>query len=138
MPVWLRRYTYKEIESHFIKQKEKIDENEGNAEHSFFENFWSSSSHYIDNLKDRFKANPHKPPGMFSVMSGAIDIMQERITKARMAGDPPDILIQPKLGHIGIMEFDRGKEGIEIGYETTKRMEGLIMDEIQLYAERRG
>ena len=36
------------------------------------------------------------------------------------------------------MEFDRGKEGIEIGYETTKRMEGLIMDEIQLYAERRG
>lgn len=27
MPVWLRRYTYKEIESHFIKQKEKIDEN---------------------------------------------------------------------------------------------------------------
>ncbi len=119
-------------------QKEQMEQKRSDGEHGFFENFLSSSTHYIDNLKDRFKANPNKPPGMFSVMSGAIDIMQERITKARMAGDPPDILIQPKLGHIGIMEFDRGNEGIEIGYETTKRMESLIMEEIQLFAERRG
>ncbi|AVJ55753.1 patatin [Idiomarina sp. OT37-5b] len=119
-------------------QKKQLEHKARHDESGFFENFWSSSQHYFDNIKDRFKANPHKPPGMFSVMSSAIDIMQERITKARMAGDPPDILVQPKLGHIGIMEFDRGNEGIDIGYETTLRMRDLIMDEIELFRERRG
>ncbi|MGM0482033.1 MAG: patatin-like phospholipase RssA [Pseudomonadota bacterium] len=107
-------------------------------ETGFFDNFRSNSQHYFDSVKDRFKTNPHKPPGMFSVMSSAIDIMQERITKARMAGDPPDILIQPKLGQIGIMEFERGNEGIDIGYETTQRMRDLILDEIELYRQRSG
>ena len=119
-------------------QKQQLANKHKHDESGFFENFWSSSQHYFDNIKDRFKANPHKPPGMFSVMSSSIDIMQERITKARMAGDPPDILVQPKLGHIGIMEFDRGNEGIDIGYETTHRMRDLIMEEIDLYRERRG
>ncbi len=39
------------------------------------------------------KRNSHSAPGMISVMNGAISIMQERITRARMAGDPPDIAL---------------------------------------------
>lgn len=119
-------------------QNQPVREAHKNDDSGFLESFWNSGHHYFDHLKDRFKGNPHKPPGMFSVMSSSIDIMQERITKARIAGDPPDILIQPKLGHIGIMEFDRGNEGMDIGYETTHRMRDLIMDEIELFRERRG
>lgn len=120
-------------------EKEKPDmEAHEEDEHGFFDSLWSGSKEYLDSFKERFRNNGEKAPGMFSVMASSIDIMQERITKARMAGDPPDILVQPKLGHIGIMEFYRGQEAIELGYDTTTRMRDLIMEEIELYRERRG
>ncbi|MBY6063164.1 patatin-like phospholipase family protein [Pseudidiomarina sediminum] len=108
-------------------------ENEG-----FFKSFLSTSGQYWDNVVGKFSGPTHKAPGMFGVMAGSIDIMQERITKARIAGDPPDILIQPKLGHIGLLEFERGNEAIDLGYETTMRMKDYILSELELYAERRG
>ncbi|MGM0631342.1 MAG: patatin-like phospholipase RssA [Pseudomonadota bacterium] len=119
-------------------EKEKADMEVQDNENGFFDNMWSGSKEYLDSFKERFRNNGDKAPGMFSVMASSIDIMQERITKARMAGDPPDILVQPKLGHIGIMEFYRGQEAIDLGYETTTRMRDLIMEEIDLYRERRG
>lgn len=118
--------------SDLAKQRENQDE-EG-----FFKNFLTASGQYWDNVVDKFSGPSHKAPGMFGVMAGAIDIMQERITKARIAGDPPDILVQPKLGHIGLLEFERGNEAIDIGYETTMRMKDYILSELELYAERRG
>ncbi|MRJ43797.1 patatin-like phospholipase RssA [Idiomarina loihiensis] len=118
--------------------KEKADTEIQDNENGFFDNMWSGSKEYLDSFKERFRNNGEKAPGMFSVMASSIDIMQERITKARMAGDPPDILVQPKLGHVGIMEFYRGQEAIDLGYETTTRMRDLIMEEIELYRERRG
>ncbi|MCK7458721.1 patatin-like phospholipase RssA [Idiomarina aminovorans] len=119
-------------------EKEKAEMEIQDNENGFFDNMWSGSKEYLDSFKSRFRSNGDKAPGMFSVMASSIDIMQERITKARMAGDPPDILVQPKLGHIGIMEFYRGQEAIDIGYDTTTRMRDLIMQEIELYRERRG
>jgi len=55
-------------------------------------------------------------PGMFETMTGAIDIMQDGITRSRLAADPPDVLISPRLGHMGLLEFDRAEEAIEEGY----------------------
>jgi NTE family protein len=54
-------------------------------------------------------------PSLFSVMVAALIITQDRITRARLAGDPPDITIRPDLGHIGLLEFDRAAEAIEAG-----------------------
>ena len=54
-------------------------------------------------------------PSLFSVMVAALNITQDRITRARLAGDPPDITIRPDLGHIGLLEFDRAAEAIEAG-----------------------
>ena len=59
-------------------------------------------------------------PGIFETMTSAIDIMQDRITKSRLAGDPPDILISPHLAHMGLLEFDRSEEAIEEGLEAVK------------------
>nr|WP_211109196.1 patatin-like phospholipase family protein [Azospirillum tabaci] len=56
------------------------------------------------------------PPNVMDVMAGSIDIMQDRITRSRLAGEPPDVLIAPRLAHIGILEFDRAEEVVEIGY----------------------
>jgi NTE family protein len=58
--------------------------------------------------------------GLTGVMVEAFNIIQDRISRARLAGDPPDISLQPRLGHIGLTEFHRADEAIRVGYETTK------------------
>jgi NTE family protein len=60
-------------------------------------------------------------PGLFDVIVGAIDIMQDRLTRSRMAGEPPDVHIKPRLSHIGLMDFDGAKECIEEGRAATRR-----------------
>jgi NTE family protein len=54
-------------------------------------------------------------PGLFDVIASAINIMQDSITRSRMAGDPPDVLLTPRLAQIGLMEFDRAEEAINEG-----------------------
>jgi NTE family protein len=54
-------------------------------------------------------------PSLFSVMVAALNITQDRITRARLAGDPPDVTIRPDLGQIGLLEFDRAAEAIAAG-----------------------
>ena len=50
-------------------------------------------------------------------MIEAFNIMQDRLTRMRLAGDPPDIHITPHIGHIGWLDFhraargDRGRQG---------------------------
>ena len=102
-----------------------------------FKSFLAQGQSYFDNLKQKLKKD-QPTPGVMGVMAGAIDIMQERVTKARMAGDPPDVLLQPKLGHIGILEFERGEEAIQVGYESTMRMRELIEEDIKMLRFRRG
>ncbi|QDY99189.1 patatin family protein [Nitratireductor mangrovi] len=57
--------------------------------------------------------------GITGVMVEAFNIIQDRISRARLAGDPPDMSVQPKLGHIGLTEFHRADEAIRLGYEAT-------------------
>jgi NTE family protein len=61
------------------------------------------------------------PPDLFNALAGSINIMQDRITRSRMAGDPPDILLAPKLSHIGLLEFYRAEEAVKEGRESVKR-----------------
>ena len=60
-------------------------------------------------------------PGIPTVMVEAFNVMQDRITRARMAGDPPDVLIAPKVGQIGWFDFHRASESIALGIEATER-----------------
>ncbi|MGQ4275984.1 patatin-like phospholipase family protein [Pseudidiomarina sp. E22-M8] len=127
------------IESGGVSEISELSvQEEAEADEGFFKNFLAASGQYWDTVMDKFSGSSHKAPGMFGVMAGAIDIMQERITKGRIAGDPPDILVQPKLGHIGLLEFERGNEAIDLGYETTMRMKDYILSELELYTKRRG
>jgi NTE family protein len=58
--------------------------------------------------------------GITGVMVEAFNIIQDRIARARMAGDPPDLALHPKLGHIGLTDFHRAEEAIALGYEATR------------------
>ena len=60
-------------------------------------------------------------PGISTVMMEAFNIMQDRITRARLAGDPPDVIINPRLGNIGWMDFHRAAETIELGAEAAEK-----------------
>lgn len=63
-----------------------------------------------------------KPPSLLDAIAGSIDIIQDRITRSRMVGDPPDILLSPKLSHIGLLEFYRASESIDEGNACVHRM----------------
>lgn len=54
-------------------------------------------------------------PSILEVLGRSLNIMMARITRSRMAGDPPDILLAPRLAYIGLMDFHRGRESISVG-----------------------
>jgi len=54
-------------------------------------------------------------PGLGSVMLASFNILMDRITRSRLAGDPPDVLMTPQAGHIPLLDFDRAEELIELG-----------------------
>ena len=60
-------------------------------------------------------------PGIMTLMMEAFNVMQDRITRARLAGDPPDVLISPRLGTIGWFDFHRAEEAIKIGAEAAEK-----------------
>jgi NTE family protein len=65
-------------------------------------------------------------PGLSTVMVEAFNVMQDRITRARLAGDPPDLLVSPRVGRIGLFDFHRAAEAISLGAEATERaLEGF-------------
>jgi len=68
-----------------------------------------SSSFFPDNSKDE------EPPGLFPSITNSINIVQDRITRSRLAGDPAEVVISPRLAHIGLLEFHRAAEAIEEG-----------------------
>lgn len=54
-------------------------------------------------------------PSLLDVLSASINIMQVRITRSRLAGEPADVLISPRLSHLALMDFHRAPEAIEEG-----------------------
>ena len=72
-------------------------------------------------LLSRLLGETQDSPGLVEVLMGSIHIMQDRITRSRMAGDPPDIILSPKLSHLGLLEFDQGKIAIKEGRAVVTR-----------------
>ncbi len=58
--------------------------------------------------------------GLTSVMVQSYNIIQDRISRARLAGDPPDLALQPRVSDIGLSEFHRAAETIDRGYEEAQ------------------
>jgi NTE family protein len=54
-------------------------------------------------------------PGYFEVLANSLNIMQDHITRTRLAGEPPHVLLRPKLADMRWMDFHRGREAIAEG-----------------------
>lgn len=59
-------------------------------------------------------------PGLPGVMVQAFNIIQDRISRSRLAGDPPDLMLHPRINDIGLSEFHRASEAIDRGYQETR------------------
>jgi NTE family protein len=55
-------------------------------------------------------------PDIADTVMTSINIMQERITRINLAVEAPDVLIQPRLGALKMMDFDQVGHAIEEGY----------------------
>jgi NTE family protein len=68
-----------------------------------------------------FVGRANGAPGMAAVMIDSFNITQDRISRSRLAGDPPDLMITPRLGGIGLFEFHRAAEAIKLGEEAAEK-----------------
>ncbi|MGY8986059.1 MAG: patatin-like phospholipase family protein [Sphingomonadales bacterium] len=71
-------------------------------------------------------------PSLFANMVASLNIVQNRLSRSRLAGDPPDIQISPKCGHIGLMEFHRAEEMIKIGEAAFEKELETIKDALHI------
>ncbi len=99
---------------------------ENKKNHELFERMMSFYAGSEGGLKDKPITNidPSRrlsvAPDIIETIMTSISIMQERITRINLAVDRPDILIQPRLGELKMMNFDRVEHAIEEGYIGAK------------------
>ena len=75
-------------------------------------------------------------PSLFGVMVSALGIMQDRMTRSRLAGDPPDIHIKPQIGHIGLLEFEKAEELIALGEDAGEKAVPEIKEAMKVFLPR--
>ena len=83
-------------------------------------------------LQRQFFGPSDNSPGISTVMTEAFNIVQDRIARSRMAGDPPDAVIAPRVGDMSLFDFHRADEMIARGENATKRLIDEIQREIDL------
>lgn len=78
------------------------------------------------------KPNKKQAPGIVSVMSSSLEILQARVTRSRLAGDPPDLLIEPQLRDVGLLEFHRAEELALKGRQAVQRIAQQIKYQLDI------
>ncbi|MGF2252374.1 patatin-like phospholipase RssA [Yersinia ruckeri] len=78
--------------------------------------------------------HPNAPPSAMEIMSTSIQVLENRLKRNRMAGDPPDVLIQPYCPQISTLDFHRADEAIAAGELAVEQKR----EQLLLLAKRRG
>ncbi|MFW2367972.1 MAG: patatin-like phospholipase family protein [Desulforhopalus sp.] len=94
---------------------------------------------YYENVENKLRNRTNEllhrelaTPDIIETVMTSVSIMQERITRINMAVDQPDILIQPRLGELKMMNFDQVEHTIEEGYIGLKEK----LEDIQILLDR--
>jgi NTE family protein len=88
----------------------------------------------IGTLAKRIFRREPTHPSMFGVMISSLGIVQDRISRSRLAGEPPDVHITPRLGTFGLFEFERAAEIIAEGEAAVERVLPDLNDAISIFA----
>ncbi|MCI5104756.1 MAG: patatin, partial [Algiphilus sp.] len=110
------------ISSHLSKAsreqaRKQAEENKG--EGGFWERVLTSFSKSDSEDED-------EDPGLFDVIANSVNIMQDRVTRSRMAGDPPEVTLNPLLPDFAFMDFHRAKEAIDEGHRLVAQHAEVI------------
>ena len=94
----------------------------------------SEGTDWLARLRGNLSAlwpSSHGPrrPSVLNVVAASLDIMLVRITRSRMAGEPPDIVVAPRLGHLGLFDFHRAEEAIKEG----ERAMTVALESLELF-----
>ncbi|HEY9040115.1 MAG TPA: patatin-like phospholipase family protein [Roseovarius sp.] len=80
-------------------------------------------------LPSLVKGGP-QTPAYFDVLVNSLNIMQERIKRSRLVGDPPNMLIEPAVASINLLDFDRADDAISAGRVAARNAVGTIREMI--------
>jgi NTE family protein len=72
-------------------------------------------------------------PSLMGVLASTMNLVQDRVTRSRLAADPPDVNIVPKLGHVGLLDFHLASECIEAGAASIYQAESDIREALTLF-----
>lgn len=102
------------------------------AEDAFtFRNGWGATRLLQRQVFGRRRDGPDLAPSISTVMVDAFNIVHDRIARSRLAGDPPDVMISPRLSGIGLFDFHRADELIERGYAAGKRVLREVSEDLE-------
>ena len=96
------------------------------------------SAWFFDGLTRRKERHEPSYPNVFSVMVSALNIFQDRIARSRLAGDPPDVLLAPRLSEFGLFEFDRASEIVAEGEAAVERAIPELRDVLAAFGAKLG
>ena len=117
------------------KEIAKARKQESEAEIELWDRFVTLFKNSVESKKETWLkellGEKNDMPGMFEILAGSINIMQDRITRSRMAGDPADLMLSPRLAHIGLLEFDQADKVIAEGRASVDRMHSALEYTIQ-------
>ncbi len=84
---------------------------------------WISKLHdYLGDLIPALSPDEPRLPSILDVLTSSVYIMQVRIARSRLAGEPPDLVVTPRLGDLGLLDFQSAAEAIEEGRRAVERI----------------
>ncbi len=91
------------VGKHFKKAPEEPSANAPLPGSSIIDRLSAELKNRANSIKLKMLETRAGTPGVFDVIAGSLNIMQDKITRSRMVGDPPNVLLQPRLAHIGLL-----------------------------------
>jgi NTE family protein len=91
------------------------------AEAAFLERLSTNLKGRAQPLFDQWLNRGRSLPGIFDVMAASINIMQDRITRARLAGEPADVILAPRLANLGLLDLNQADAAIAEGHRCVRR-----------------
>ena len=92
----------------------------------------SGAAGFLSGMRAKPSSELRRAPGIAAAMMDAFNITQDRISRSRLAGDPPDVMIAARLGKVGLFDFHRADELIAMGRDAVRRALPDIAAHIEL------
>lgn len=108
---------------------EEFEEPEGSLSSNDGTELFARWSGLLENFMKSIRSERQpSEPGMIEVMYTTINIMQNQISRARMMGDPPDLVVRPRLNDFHLMDWHRAAEAIDAGRKAVATIESQLAD----------